>query len=146
MKIIDLDITLIKPYENNPRKINDIAVDKVASSIKEFGWKQPIVVDKDYVIIVGHTRLLAAKKLKLSVVPVTIADDLSEAKIKAYRLADNRTNQESEWDFDFLKTEFNDLTEIDFDLSLTGFDDIEINNLLDDEDDTSEEEIGRAHV
>lgn len=140
MKIIDLDITLVKPYPNNPRKISDKAVDKVARSIKEFGWKQPIVVDKDYVIIVGHTRLLAAKKLELSVVPIMIADDLDDAKIKAYRLADNRTNEESEWDFDFLKTEFADLTEIDFDLSLTGFDDIEITNLLDDEDDTSEEE------
>lgn len=140
MKIIDLDITLIKPYENNPRKISEKAVDKVATSIKEFGWKQPIVVNKDYVIIVGHTRLFAARKLKLSVVPVTIADDLDDAKIKAYRLADNRTNQESEWNFDFLKTEFSDLTEIDFDLSLTGFDDIEINNLLEDDDEISEEE------
>lgn len=130
MEIIEIDINLIKPYESNPRKISQIAIDKVAASIQEFGWKQPIVVDKNNIIIVGHTRLLAAKKLGLNKVPIIIANDLSKENVKAYRLADNRTNQESEWDFDDLKLEFNDLKELDFDLSLTGFDDDEIKNLF----------------
>ena len=85
-------IDQVKPYPGNPR-INDKAIAPVAASIKEFGWQQPIVCDKNYVVIVGHTRLAAAKALGLKEVPVTIAHDLDEEQAKAYRLADNRTNQ-----------------------------------------------------
>ncbi len=130
MKIILASIDKIKPYHSNPRSISDIAVEKVANSIKNFGWRQPIVVDKDYVIIVGHTRLFAARKLKLSVVPVTIADDLNAQETKAYRIADNRTGQETDWLDDFLKTEIMKLNESGFDISLTGFDSDELNKII----------------
>ncbi len=131
MKITMLPIDTIKPYENNPRKITNSAIKKVAESIKEYGFKQPIIVDKDNIIIVGHTRFLAAKKLKIKEVPVVVADDINEVQIKAYRIADNRTNQESAWDDDLLKGEIYDLNQAAFDLTLTGFDDIEIQKMLD---------------
>ena len=118
------------PYSKNPRKNKD-AIKKVASSIREFGFKQPIVVDKDMVIVAGHTRLYAAKKLNLDKVPIVVADDLTDAQIKAYRIADNRVSQESEWDYELLKLEFNDLVELDFNLLDTGFDQEELDKLLD---------------
>lgn len=117
------------PYARNPRQ-NDDAVTKVASSIKEFGFQQPIVVDKDLVIIVGHTRLKAAEKLKMKKVPVLIADNLTEAQVKAYRIADNRVHEEAEWDDELLKLELDDLREFGMDLDLTGFDDEEIATLM----------------
>jgi 16S rRNA G966 N2-methylase RsmD len=126
MKIEEINIDDVIPYYNNPRK--NQAVDKVASSIIEFGFQQPIVVDKNMVVIVGHTRLLASKKLKLEKVPVTIAD-LDENKAKAYRIADNRLNEDSDWDYGFLKLELELLPE-EFLLS-TGFNDIELQNILD---------------
>jgi ParB-like chromosome segregation protein Spo0J len=86
------------PYAKNARKISDRAVDKIASSIQAFGFRQPLVVDKNAVIVVGHARLMAAKKLGLKLVPVHRATNLTPAQIRAYRLADNRTNQETEWD------------------------------------------------
>lgn len=131
MKVIEVPIDQVKPYENNPR-VNDDAVDVTANSIKEFGWQQPIVVDKDNVIIVGHTRLKAAKKLKLKKVPVVIADTLSEQQVKAYRLADNKTGEFAEWDMELLNLELDDI--INFDMSDFGFDDIdkEINDELED--------------
>jgi len=118
-----MDIQLINPnklipYPNNPR-INGEAVDKVAASIKEFGFQQPIVVDKNMVVIVGHTRLKAAKKLKLPVVPVQIAKDLTEEQANAYRLADNRVGEESEWDLDRLGEELDKI--LDIDMSDFGF-------------------------
>ena len=100
------------PYVNNPR-INADAVDKVAASIREFGFQQPIVVDKDKVVIVGHTRLKAAKKLKLKLVPVLMADELTEEQVNAYRLADNKTNELAEWDFDRLQEELDKILQID---------------------------------
>lgn len=115
-----MPIEQIKPYENNPR-INDDAVHETANSIKEFGWQQPIVVDKDNVIIVGHTRLKAAKKLKLKKVPVVIADTLSEQQVKAYRLADNKTGELADWDMELLDIELDDI--VDLDMSDFGFDD-----------------------
>ena len=119
-----MDIQLINPnklipYPNNPR-INGESVDKVAASIKEFGFQQPIVVDKNMVVIVGHTRLKAAKKLKLPVVPVQIAKDLTEEQANAYRLADNRVGEESEWDLDRLGEELDKI--LDIDMSDFGFD------------------------
>lgn len=102
----------VKPYENNPR-INDDAVDATANSIKQFGWKQPIVVDKDGVIIVGHTRLRAAEKLGCRTVPVVVANDLSYKKADAYRLADNKTGELSSWDNDLLEQELDGISGID---------------------------------
>lgn len=111
LKIEYVPIGSVTPYEKNPR-INDDAVDKVAASIKEFGFQQPIVVDKDGVIIAGHTRLKAAKKLKLKEVPVVYATELTEEQAKAYRLADNKTNEFSEWDFDLLDLELGEILDI----------------------------------
>jgi hypothetical protein len=105
MEIIDVDITEIKPYKGNPRKISDDAVDKVAESIKEFGMRQPLVVDKDKTIVVGHTRYLACKKLRKKTIPCLIASDLSDAELKKYRIADNRVGEFSDWDFEKLKDE-----------------------------------------
>src|SRR5271166_1045986 len=111
----------IKPYERNARKIPQRAIDKVAASLKEFGWQQPIVVNKAGVIIVGHTRYLAAKQLGWTEAPVHVAKNLSAAQEKAYRLADNRTNEETGWDLGLLAPEIGELKALNFDLSLTGF-------------------------
>jgi site-specific DNA-methyltransferase (adenine-specific) len=118
MKIIEVMLKDIKPYEKNPRK-NDDAVKYVAESIKQFGFKVPIVLDKDNIIVAGHTRYKAAKNLKLDKVPCLIADDLTEEQIKAYRLADNKVAEKSEWDFDLLGEELEGL--LDFDMSVFGF-------------------------
>jgi DNA modification methylase len=130
MKIEIVDINTIKPYENNPRKLKDSAIEKVAKSIKEFGFRQPIVVDKEKIIVVGHTRYRASKKLGLTNVPITIADNLTPEQINAYRIADNRTNEEAEWDIELLKTELKDLQLKDFDLDLTAFNEDQLNNFL----------------
>jgi DNA modification methylase len=122
------------PYARNSRKIPERAIDKVAASIKEFGWRQAIVVDRDGVIICGHTRLLAAKKLALKQVPVHVADNLTPAQVKAYRLMDNRSHDETDWDLDLLGPELEDLRGLDFDLELTGFDPSEIEDFLADPD------------
>ena len=112
MNVIEKSLMEIKPYERNPRK-NDDAVKYVAESIKQFGFKVPIVIDKDGVIVAGHTRFKAAKKLNLSTVPCVVADDLTEKQIRAYRLADNKVSEKSAWDFDLLFPELNDITGID---------------------------------
>lgn len=112
MEIKNVNIKELKPYEKNPRR-NDEAVRFVASSIKEFGFKVPIIVDKDMVIIAGHTRYKAAKKLKLKEVPVIMADDLTDEQVKAFRLADNKVAERSEWDFDLLTDELTDILDID---------------------------------
>src|SRR5580698_8650490 len=122
------------PYARNSRKIPQRAIDKVAASIKEFGFRQAIVVDKDGVIICGHTRWLAAKKLGLREVPVHVAENLTPAQVKAYRLMDNRSHQETDWDLDLLGPELEDLKGMDFDLALTGFDERELEDLLADPD------------
>lgn len=119
----------IKPYEKNPR-INDGAVAAVARSISEFGFRQPIVVDKSGIIVVGHTRWKAAKMLGLTKVPVHVAKDLSAAKAKAYRLADNQTATLAEWDFDLLPIELSDLRGMDVDLDLLGFSCEELEKIL----------------
>lgn len=111
----------IKPYEKNPRK-NDEAVKYVAESIREFGFKVPIVIDDDHVIVAGHTRWKAAKKLGLEEVPCVIADDLTEEQIKAFRLADNKVAEKAEWDFDLLFVELDDI--VDLDMTAFGFEDV----------------------
>ncbi|MBX3361131.1 MAG: ParB N-terminal domain-containing protein [Phycisphaeraceae bacterium] len=118
----------IKPYPNNPR-VNDGAVEAVAKSIREFGWRQPIVVDKDGVIVVGHTRWKAAKHLGLEKVPVHVAD-LTPEQAKAYRLADNRTALIAEWSDELLAVELGELKALDIDLGGLGFSDVEISKLL----------------
>lgn len=115
MNIVELSINELIPYENNPRK-NDEAVQYVANSIKEFGFKVPIVIDKDHVIVAGHTRYKASKQLGLEKVPCIIADDLTDEQIKAFRLADNKTGELANWDFDLLDSELFDIQDIDMDL------------------------------
>ena len=129
MKIELTQIDKVIPYFNNPRK-NESAIAKVAASIKEFGFRQPIVVDSEYVLIAGHTRLLAAKSLGLNQVPVHVAEDLTDAQIKAYRIADNRTNEEATWDDELLRIELGDLECKGFNLELTGFDADELDRLM----------------
>lgn len=116
MKVQNVNIDTIKPYENNPRD-NDDAVGGVAESIKSFGWQQPIVVDKNNVIIVGHTRYKAAQKLNLKEVPIVVADKLSDDQVKAYRLADNKTGENAIWDNKKLIRELDGLS----DQLYTGF-------------------------
>ena len=118
-KIHQININKIIPYEKNPRKNNE-AVDPVAESIKEFGFKVPIVVDKNNVIITGHTRYKAAKKLKMKTVPCIVADDLTEEQAKAFRLADNKVGEIAEWDTDLLHMELDDILNID--MEAFGFD------------------------
>ena len=140
MKINSIAIDKLIPYHNNPRK--DQAVDKVASSINEYGFQQPIVVDKNMVVVVGHTRLMGAKKLGLKKVPTVIAD-LSETQAKAYRIADNRINEDSTWDMELLNLEIAGLSEVDFDLDLLGFDSSELDKFFvnDEEYLTDEDEV-----
>lgn len=136
MKVIEMDINEVKPYENNPR-INEGGVEATANSIKEFGWQQPLVVDKDHIIIVGHTRLKAAEKLGLKKVPVVVAGGLSEDQVKAYRLADNKTGELSDWNIDMLDIELGDIEELD--MSDFGFDDSV--DIFDDDQEVSEDEF-----
>lgn len=121
MEIREYKLSDIKPYEKNPRK-NDEAVKYVAKSIEEFGFKVPIVIDKDNVIVCGHTRYKAAKKLRMQTVPCIMADDLTEEQIKAFRLADNKVAEKAEWDFDLLGEELADL--LNYDMGEFGFEDI----------------------
>jgi DNA modification methylase len=130
MKIEQWKIADVKPYPGNPR-LNDDAVDAVAASLKEFGFRQPIVVDGDGVIICGHTRYKAALKLGMEKVPVHVAKDLSPEKIKAYRIADNQTASLATWNYDLLPIELAELQEANYDLGLLGFDQDELAKLLD---------------
>ena len=119
MNIKNIDIKKLKPYEKNPRK-NEKAVEAVANSIKEFGFKVPIVIDKENVIVCGHTRFKAAQQLGIETVPCVVADDLTDEQIKAFRLADNKTAELADWDLDLLETEIENIDDID--MSLFGFD------------------------
>lgn len=139
MKIIEKKLTDIKPYENNPRN-NDNAVEYVVASIDEFGFKVPIIIDKNSVIVAGHTRYKAAEKLGLEKVPCIIADDLTPEQVKAFRLAENKVSELSTWDGDRLAIELHELemfdmqtfgfvnaTSINDDLLNDYFDDVEVN-------------------
>ena len=127
MKVQIVKIDKIIPYINNPRKNQN--VDKVANSIKEFGFRQPLVVDKDYNIIVGHTRFQAAKQIGLKEVPIHIAN-LNKEQLKAYSIADNRVNQESEWDYQLLHNELKDLMNEDYSMFTLGFEGLELENII----------------
>jgi len=129
MKVDLRDIQTVRPYEQNPR-LNDAAVEIVAKSLKEFGFRQPIVVDAEGVIIVGHTRWKAAQKLGLRQVPVHVATDLTPAQVKAYRIADNQTATIAEWNYDLLPLELKDLEGMDFDISLLGFSPEQLTSIL----------------
>ena len=134
MKIIYKKVEDIVPYENNPRH-NDNAVDYVANSIKEFGFKVPIIVDKENVVVTGHTRLKAAEKLGLREIPVIYADDLTEEQIKAFRIADNKVSEFATWDLDKLDLELED---INFDMSEFGFADLNVDTTEDIDTEISE--------
>lgn len=129
MNIIELNILDLKPYEKNPRK-NDEAVKYVKESIKKFGFKVPIVVDKNNIIIAGHTRYKASLELGLTKVPCIIADDLTDEQVKAFRIADNKTGEKAGWDLDLLKLELSDLD--DFDFTDFGFGEFELSMFLED--------------
>lgn len=140
MKIKQTQIDKVIPYARNPRR-NGEAIAKVAASLKEFGWQQPIVVDNEMVVVAGHTRLAAARTLGMDAVPVVIADNLTSAQVKAYRLADNRVGEEATWDRDLLALEIDELQLQKYDLNVLGFDEDELNiaeidySVLDDDSD-----------
>lgn len=142
MQIINKTLTELTPYQNNPRK-NDAAVDKVAASIAEFGFKVPVVIDKNGIIVAGHTRYKAAQKLGMSEIPCIVADDLTEEQIKAFRLADNKIGEFAEWDFDLLDEELQDITDID--MSEFGFDDSDIPEVDDEPDEFEDIEKFEIH-
>ena len=125
LQIEYIPISEIIPYRKNPRK-NDKAVDVVAKSIKEFGFKNPIILDKNNEVIAGHTRLRAAKQLKMKEVPIIWAEDLDEEQIKSFRIMDNKSAEYSNWNFDLLKEEFEGLESLEF----TGFTEAEIDKIL----------------
>lgn len=129
MEIVLRPLASVRLYERNPRD-NDAAVDAVAASLREFGFRQPIVVDADGVIVCGHTRFKAAQKLGLSEIPVHVARDLSPEQLKAYRLADNKTSELAEWNLDLLPLELAELREAEYDLGLLGFGEEELAKLL----------------
>lgn len=124
MKVIEKKLSEIKPYENNPRN-NEDAVQYVANSLKKYGWKQPIVIDKDGVIVVGHTRYRAALQLGMKTAPCVVADDLTEEEIRGYRLADNKTAEMAGWNFPLLDLELAKITT--FDMADFGFQKVEFN-------------------
>jgi len=121
VRVEHLPIGSVHPYENNPRRI-EAAVGPVMESIKTFGFKVPIVIDVNNIVVAGHTRLEAAKRLGMEEVPVIRATDLTEDQVKAYRLADNQTAMLAEWDHDALKYELDDLDKV-FDMQIFGFED-----------------------
>jgi len=155
MDVIDLPLEQIIPYARNPRN-NTEAAATVASSIQEFGWRQPIVVDEAMVVLAGHTRLEAARQLGFKTAPVHVAKGLTASQARAFRIMDNRSSENAEWDRDLLNLELADLLEADVDLGLTGFTDDELTTLMssleegtgpqdgeDDIPDTPEEPVSR---
>lgn len=134
MEIQVVPIGNVIPYENNPR-VNDDAVGYVANSLKEFGWQQPIVVDRNFIIIAGHTRLLAAQSLEMTEVPVVIASELSAGQIKAFRLADNKVSEKSYWDDDKLQNEMSEL--VSFNMNEFAFESFETGTAFGDDDTSS---------
>ena len=126
MEIINKKIEDLKPYENNPR-FNDDAVEYVANSIKEFGFKVPMIIDKNNIIVAGHTRYKAALELGLKEVPCIIADDLTDEQIKAFRLADNKVSEKAEWNYDLLNEELENILDLDMqDFGFIKTDDIDL--------------------
>lgn len=129
MQIERRKLSEIRPYERNPRK-NERAVAKVAESIRQFGFRQPIVVDSDGVIVVGHTRYMAALQLGLEEVPVHVVTDLTPEQLRAYRIADNKTGSLASWDYEVLRLELGDLRQCEYDLGVLGFSEDELSRIL----------------
>jgi len=123
-------IELLKPYENNPRVHSDKQVDQIISSIQEFGFTNPVLIDQQDRIIAGHGRVLAAKKMGLASVPCILLEGLTQEQLRAYVIADNRLAENASWDMDLLTSEIIALEELDIDLSLLGFDDAELKALM----------------
>lgn len=142
-QIVMMDPADLKPYENNPRD-NDGAVEAVANSIREFGFKAPIIVDRDHVIIAGHTRLKAALSLRLKEVPVIVADDLTEEQVRAYRLADNKTGELAKWDDAKLREELEAISDVD--MEGFGFEEPEDAEGCDEGPEIDEEDFGTDFV
>lgn len=144
LNIVYKKIDDLLPYENNPR-FNDDAVEYVANSIKEFGFKVPIVIDKDNKIVAGHTRYKASMELDLKEVPCIIADDLTEEQVKAFRLADNKVSEQAKWNFELLDEEIDGL---DIDMEQFGFNSVEDFNIDDffSNDDTEKKEVERKTI
>jgi site-specific DNA-methyltransferase (adenine-specific) len=139
MEIVNKKVDELIPYENNPR-FNDDAVEYVANSIKEFGFKVPIIIDKNNVIVAGHTRYKASLELGLEEVPTIVADDLTEEQVKAFRLADNKVSEKSEWNFELLDEE---LENLDIDMDNFGFikhEDVDLDNFFEEKNDEQKEE------
>ena len=137
MNIVEKHLGDLKPYENNPRK-NENAVPYVMESIKRYGFKNPIIIDKDGVIVAGHTRYLASIELGLDTVPCIIADDLTEEQIKEFRLVDNKTSEFAGWDFDMLADELQEL-DFDYDFQFPEVSDINIDDFFEDREDLKTE-------
>lgn len=144
-KIEQWEIDRLIPYARNPRK-NDHAVDRIASAIREFGFKVPVIAKSDGTVVDGHLRLKAAQKLGMDTVPVVIADDLTDAQVKAFRISVNRMAEFAEWDDELLRVEFAELEEMDFDIELTGFDDIELGNMFLDGEDLTEPDSSTKEI
>ena len=132
-KMRTVEIEELIPYVNNPKKHPEEQVSKIASSIKKFGFKVPMLITEDFEIIAGHGRYKAANKLGLEEVPCIVADDLTEAEVKAFRLADNKV-AESDWEADMLAVELEEIEELGGDLEATGFDELEINGFIEEPD------------
>tara|TARA_R110000744_G_scaffold5660_1_gene20090 strand:+ start:753 stop:1256 length:504 start_codon:yes stop_codon:yes gene_type:complete len=132
VNIIELEIDEIKPYKDNPR-VNKDAITVVKNSLSKFGWQQPLVLDKNNEIVVGHTRYYAAIELGMKKIPCLIADDLNDEKIKAYRIMDNKSSEYASWNYGLLTKEMQDILESGgLDLTFTGFSNNEIDNMIDD--------------
>lgn len=139
MEIKMIKVDDLKPYENNPR-FNDEAVEYVAKSIKEFGFKVPIVIDKNGVIVAGHTRYKASMELGLKEVPCIVADDLTDEQVKAFRLADNKVSEQASWNYDLLNIELDDI--LDLDMEEFGFlkqEDVNLDDFFEEKEQTGEE-------
>lgn len=134
MEIINKNIYDLIPYINNSRTHNENQVNQIASSIKEFGFTNPVLIDEKNGVIAGHGRIMAAQKLEMEEIPCIVLEGLTEAQKKAYVIADNKMALNSGWDETLLKLELENLKELDFDLGLTGFEDFEIDHLLNDEE------------
>jgi ParB-like chromosome segregation protein Spo0J len=129
MEVINKKVDELVPYKKNPR-VNHQAVNEVAKSIREFGFKVPVIIDEDNVLVAGHTRVEACKRLGIDEVPTIVADDLNEEQIKAFRIMDNKSAQYAEWDYELLLEEIADLDEMDFDIDLTGFKEVELDEII----------------
>lgn len=141
MNIVNVNINDIIPYDKNPR-FNDEAVEYVANSIKEFGFKVPVVLDKNNVIVTGHTRIKACEKLGINEIPCIYADDLTEEQVKAFRLADNKVGEIAQWDYDLLNIELDDI--LDINMNDFGFINEEISLDVNDDDFLQDTEITKS--